>query len=151
MPERRVVEICTPAGGLAEPAWLARAEAVHRQLRPALPSGAGYLAKMQRVFAGGGRMSLLVADEAVLALAVWRSFEDTYNGIKFYVDDLVADEAQRSGGAGRALLEALVAHARRAGADGITLDSGVQRHRAHAFYFREGFHILSHNFKKQLT
>ena len=41
--------------------WLARAEALHRQLRPALP--VDYAAKMQRVFAGGAR---------VLGKALWR-------------------------------------------------------------------------------
>lgn len=148
MPDYRILDTCTENGTLAEPVWLARAEAVHRQLRPALP--AEYAAKMQRVFNGGGRMTLAIDGESVVALAVWRCFEDTHNGIKFYVDDLVADDTRRSQGAGRALLQALAQKARETGADGITLDSGVQRHRAHAFYFREGFSILAHNFKKQL-
>ncbi|MEN3109923.1 GNAT family N-acetyltransferase [Uliginosibacterium paludis] len=149
MPEFELIDVCTETGAIAEAGWLAAAEPVHRQLRPSLPPD--YLGKMQRVFAGGGRMSLATQESRVVGLAVWRVFEDTYNGVKFYVDDLVTDEAHRSSGAGKALMALLARHARHCGADGITLDSGVQRHRAHAFYFREGFSILSHNFKKQLV
>lgn len=149
MPELSLLDLCTPDGSLIEAGWLACAEAVHRQLRPSLP--ADYTAKMQRVFAGGGRMTVAVLGNKLVALAVWRVFEDTHNGIKLYVDDLVTDETHRSHGAGHALIAWLGDKAKQHGADGLTLDSGVQRHRAHAFYFREGFSILSHNFKKQLV
>ncbi|MDQ7988392.1 MAG: GNAT family N-acetyltransferase [Candidatus Dactylopiibacterium sp.] len=151
MPEFRILDLCDAAGAIREPLWLARAETVHRQLRPDLP--ADYVAKMSRVCAGGGRVTLALHDEAVAGLALWRCHEDTYSerGIKFYVDDLVTDESQRSQGAGHALIEALGARARALGAGGLTLDSGVQRFRAHAFYFREGFFITAHNFKKQLV
>ena len=36
------------------------------------------------------------------------------------------------------------------GCSALTLDSGVQRQRAHHFYFREGMHIASFSFKKAL-
>jgi GNAT superfamily N-acetyltransferase len=149
MPELRLLELCADDGVLIEADWLAAAESVHRQLRPALPTN--YVAKMQRVFAGGGRMTVAIIGDKLIALAVWRAFEDTHNGVKFYVDDLVTDDAHRSHGAGQALIARLGSRAKQLGADGLTLDSGVQRHRAHAFYFREGFSILSHNFKKQLV
>src|SRR5262245_45100116 len=90
--------------------WLTHAERVHRQLRPRLPSD--YHEKMARVFAGGARMLVALADDddseaspIVLGLAVWRVYEDTANGIKLYVDDLVTDEVVRSSGVGRALID----------------------------------------------
>ena len=54
--ELSVVDITGPGGELAEPGWLARAEAVHRQLRDRLPQD--YARRMLAVFACGGRMSV---------------------------------------------------------------------------------------------
>ena len=144
-----VIDVCDPFGEVVAPSWLFRAEAVHRQLRPGLPSDYG--AKMRRVFAGGARMSVAALGEQVAGLAVWRVFENTFEGIKFYVDDLVTDQAHRSSGIGKALLASLEAEARKHGADALVLDSDTQRLQAHRFYCREGFVITSFNFKKQLV
>ena len=85
----RVLAVTDDSGAVTEPAWLARAEAVHRQLRPQLP--AGYAARLAEVFANGGRMVLVVAGNAVVGLALWRLIENTYEGRRLYVDDLVSD------------------------------------------------------------
>lgn len=148
-PELRVTDVCDSAGRIVAPQWLAAAETVHRQLRPNLP--ADYAAKMARVFAGGGRMTVAADGASVAGLAVWRVFEDTHNGVRLYVDDLVTDEARRSRGVGHALIEALETRARAAGAVLLSLDSGTQRTRSHAFYFREGLRITSFNFKKSIS
>jgi GNAT superfamily N-acetyltransferase len=141
----RIVEITAGDGR----DWLARAEAVHRQLRPLLP--ADYPARMERILAGGARVALAVEGDAVLGVAVYRWHENTFDGIKFYVDDLVTDAASRSGGVGHALVAHLEGRARALGASGIVLDSGTQRTRAHKFYFREGFFITSFTFKKSFA
>lgn len=145
----QLIRICDDKGALLVPEWLQRAEHVHRQLRPLLPYD--YAARMGQVFAGGGRMVVIAGSEHVLGLAVWRVFDNTFDGTKFYVDDLVTDEARRSQGLGRTLMAFLEAEARAQGAGGIVLDSGTQRTGAHRFYFREGFVITSFNFKKQLV
>jgi hypothetical protein len=49
-----------------EPDWLARAEPVHRELRPDLPGD--YAQTMQRIVADGGDMAAAVADDAWWAL-----------------------------------------------------------------------------------
>jgi len=144
-----LVRICDDAGVLLAPDWLALAEGVHRQLRPQLPYD--YVGKMQKVFAGGGRMAIATDGDQVLGLAVWRVFDNTFEGIKFYVDDLVTDEAHRSNGLGQAMIAFLEQEAHRLGAQSLVLDSGTQRTQAHRFYFREGFVITSFNFKKQLV
>lgn len=128
--------------------WLERAECVHRELRPHLP--AGYMQKMQRVLAGA-RMALAVEGDEVLGLAVYRCHENTFDGLKFYVDDLVTAEKHRSRGVGKALIAHLERIARGMGASGLVLDSGTHRTQAHKFYFREGFVINSFNFKKSFT
>ena len=53
-----IIRITDDAHKVVEPEWLARAEAVHRQLRPQLP--VGYVEKMKRVFATGGEMCVAV-------------------------------------------------------------------------------------------
>ncbi|MBB5018432.1 hypothetical protein HNQ59_001721 [Chitinivorax tropicus] len=133
---------------LVEADWLARAELVHRQLRPQLPSD--YLSAMQGVVKDGGEIIVAIDGQLVKGLAVFRSFLDTFNGLRFYVDDLVTDETQRSQGIGHALIAWLEAEARRRGATSLSLESGTQRTQAHKFYFREGFIIPSFSFRKPL-
>src|SRR6202008_2231395 len=87
-----MIEITDEHGAIASADWLERAQAVHRQLRTTLP--VDYRRKMQRVFAGGGRMVAAVEEESVRGLAVWRVLENTAIGVHLYVDDLVTD-AQR--------------------------------------------------------
>ncbi|MFA6311551.1 MAG: GNAT family N-acetyltransferase [Sterolibacterium sp.] len=142
----QLVAITDDAGGVAEAGWLARAEAVHRQLRPQLP--ADYADKMRRVFADGGRMVVATDAASVVGVAVYRIYQDTFNGTKCYVDDLVTDERHRSQGVGHALIDWLGETARRAGCSGLSLDSGSQRTQAHKFYFREEFVITSFHFNR---
>jgi len=144
----QLVAVTDDAGALVEPGWLARAERVHRQLRPQIP--AEYSARLDEVFAGGARMALVVKDGTVLCVALWRLVENTFEGRRLYVDDLVSDETRRSQGAGKMMLDWLEAKARVLGCDVLALDSGVQRQRAHQFYFREGMHISSFSFRKTL-
>lgn len=144
----RIVEINDMNGHVVEPAWLAAAEAVHRQLRPQLPDD--YAEKMRRVFADGARMCVAVRDERVAGVAVYRVHENTFDGVQMYVDDLVSDETQRSQGIGRALLDHLQRRAREVGCAKFNLDSGTQRQQAHKFYFREGMVVTSFHFGKAL-
>jgi GNAT superfamily N-acetyltransferase len=144
----KLVHVTDGEGRVVAPEWLGRAEAVHRQLRPTLPPA--YEDKLRRVFAQGGRMVVATEGEQVLGVAVWRCYEDSFNDRKFYVDDLVTDEAERSRGVGRALLAECERLGRELGARVLALDSGVHRGRAHAFYFREGMSVTSFSFRKAL-
>ncbi|MDP2133923.1 MAG: GNAT family N-acetyltransferase [Sulfuritalea sp.] len=143
-----VVEVTGSDGSVVEAVWLARAEPVHRQLRTNLP--ADYATRLCAVFANGARMSVATEHEAVRGLALWRVVENTYEGRRLYVDDLVTDEAYRSRGVGRALFHHLERHARNVQCDVLALDSGTQRTGAHRFYFREGMVIPSFCFRKNL-
>ncbi|WP_263771781.1 GNAT family N-acetyltransferase [Propionivibrio soli] len=144
----RAIAVTDDAGSVIEPEWLARAEPVHRQLRPQLP--ADYAGRLARVFANGAHLAVVADGEVVVCVAVWRLIENTYEGRRLYVDDLVSDETRRSQGAGKLMLDWLEGRARALGADVLALDSGVQRARAHRFYFREGLHISSFSLKKVL-
>jgi GNAT superfamily N-acetyltransferase len=142
-----IIRITDENRQVIEPIWLARSEAVHRQLRPQLARD--YVGKMQAVFASGGEMCVVVNDDQVVGVAVFRYFQNTHVGHKFYIDDLVTDESRRSGGVGHALLTFAEGLARARGCTGMELDSGTQRTRAHKFYFREGFIIPSFAFRKE--
>lgn len=146
----KIVQITDDKHQVIEPVWLARAEPVHRQLRPQIP--ADYPAKMRNIFADGGEMCVCVDDAgaAVLGLAVYRQFENTFAGHRFYIDDLITDEAQRSLGVGHMLMQYLESAARRRDASWLELESGTQRLQAHKFYFREGMTISSFSFRKAL-
>jgi GNAT superfamily N-acetyltransferase len=144
----RIVEVFEQGGQISGSEWLPRAEHVHRQLRPLLP--ADYTVKMARVLKDA-RISLAVKGDTVLGLAVYRFYENTFDGLKFYIDDLVTDETHRSEGVGHVLIKHLDSVARKLGASGLVLDSGTQRTQAHKFYFREGFVIPAFNFKKSFT
>ncbi len=146
--ELRVIALTDEGGAEAGTAWLARAEAVHRQLRPNLPPD--YVGRMSEVLATGAQLALVVEDNAVLCIALWRVIENTADGRRLYVDDLVSDETRRSQGAGKMMFGWLEAKAAVLGCSALTLDSGVQRQRAHHFYFREGMYIASFSFKKVL-
>ena len=145
----QIIDVTDAAGRLVEPEWLARAERVHRQLRSALP--AAYAPKMQRVFEGGGRMCVAARGREVEGLALYRIYENTFSGVRLYVDDLVTDEARRSTGVGKALLGHIEALARTSGCDDLALDSGTQRTQAHKFYYREGMAASSFHFTKRLS
>ena len=128
---------------------LARAEALHSQLRPRIPPPyADYLIGM---FAQGAHLAVLFAEERARALTVWRCYSNTYHGRHLFVDDLVAEESERGHGWGGKLLGFLEQRARTLGCDNFVLDSGVQRERAHRFYFRAGFTIRSFHFVKPLS
>lgn len=144
----RIVRVGGPAGVLLEPDWLERAEHVHRQLRPQL--AADYVGQMRDVLGDGAEMAVAVRDDFVHGVAVFRVFANTNVGRRFYVDDLVTDEAVRSAGVGRAMIRWLEAEARARGCRGLDLESGIQRAGAHRFYFREGFAISSFSFRKPI-
>ena len=142
-----LIDVTGDEGGVARPDWLARAEAVHRELRQ---FQGPYAAVMARVFAGGGRMRVAAVDGEAAGVAVWRVYEKTYPGLQLYVDDLVTAAARRSTGVGAALLRSLEATARERGCLLLELDSGTARKRAHAFYLRERMQIGGFHFEKPL-
>lgn len=143
----RIVQVTGVSREIAEPQWLSSAERVHRQLRPQLP--VDYPEKMRQVFRDGGEMCLAVRADRVVGVAIFREFENTHIGRRFYVDDLVTDESERSTGAGRALIAYLEKVARDRGCPGMDLESGTHRTRAHRFYFREGFFVTAFSFRKE--
>lgn len=55
------------------------------------------------------------------------------------ISGLIVDEAVRSAGVGKALLDAAEVWARTAGCGSIAVHSNIKRQRAHGFYMRNGY------------
>ena len=120
---------------------------VMRQLRPNL-SPESYLPTVRRMMQTDGyHLAALWEGESVRAVAGYRFMEMLYCGRILYVDDLNTDDAQRSRGFGKVLLDWLKATARAAGCGQLHLDSGVHREDTHRFYFRERLTINAYHFR----
>ncbi len=143
----KVVAVSNEKGEITDPGLLAAAERVHRQLRPHL---ADYTGRLREVLAGGAQMAVAVEGGEVRGVTVFRILEKTHSGRDLYCDDLVTDEAKRSTGVGRALMQYMEGVCRERNCDTFSLDSGAQRQQAHKFYFREGMTITSFHFDKKI-
>lgn len=125
---------------------LGRCFPVMVQLRPHLSEGE-FITQALRQAAHSGYIVAYLEDEGhVRAVTGFRVTECLSSGRFLYVDDLVADEAQRSRGFGESLFDWIVNRARDERCEEIALDSGVQRHDAHRFYFRKRMRISGHHF-----
>jgi GNAT superfamily N-acetyltransferase len=124
---------------------------VLKELRPHL-TGESFAAVYQEGYEQGLRYTAVYDDDEsrCLGVAGWRVVATTNVLRKLYIDDMVTAKESRSTGVGRFLLDDLSQRARRAGCAIVDLDSGVQRHGAHRFYFREGMHIASHHFAREV-
>lgn len=122
---------------------------VMHQLRPALTADE-FLRRVALQRAQGYRLAFLEVDGVIACVAGFRVSHCLAWGKFLYVDDLVTDNAQRSKGCGKALLDWLRNEARRAGCHQFHLDSGVQRKDAHRFYEREGMDRSAFHFAEIL-
>lgn len=124
---------------------------IHKQLRPMLPENIeAYALLLKRMATQGARLLLAESNGIPIGIAVYRIYENTYEGLRLYVDDLIVDETCRSQGAGHALLEYCRQIAHQAGCGFLSLDSGTQRAQAHKMYFREELTITAFHFTQAL-
>ncbi len=127
-----------------------RSFAVMQQLRPQLTAET-YVDTIERLRASGFRLAAVRVGEELVAVAGYRFAESLAWGRHCYIDDFVTLDPIRSRGHGQLLLDWLKAEARANGCQSIQLDSGVQRHAAHRFYFRERMSITCHHFAISLV
>jgi GNAT superfamily N-acetyltransferase len=129
---------------------LREALAVMRELRASRS-----LDELERLYVegrerSGYRLVALLEGGECRAVAGFRVLTSFAHGRFLYVDDLVTAERWRSRRYGERLEAHLAGMARAEGCEQIRLDSGVQRRRAHRFYFRRGYGIDSFNFGRRL-
>ncbi len=109
-----------------------------------------YLEKIKRMQCLGYRLAVATERGEVRCVAGFRIVEFLAYGRFLYVDDLVTAGDTRSEGHGERVLDWLAGIAWEEGCGSLHLDSGVQRHGAHRFYFRKGMSISSYHFSKSL-
>lgn len=122
---------------------------VMSQLRPHLEKEL-FVERVRRQFQEGYELACLIDDGAVRSVAGFRLMHNLASGKILYVDDLVTVDAGRSKGYGKRLLDWLIRRARDEKCETLELDSGVQRHDAHRFYFVNRMIVTSHHFRLPL-
>lgn len=128
-----------------------RCHAVFLELRPHLRDADVFVAQVQRQQREAGyRLVYLEQDGEVCAASGFRTGENLAWGRFLYVDDLVTGARFRKQGHARAILDWLLAEARRQGCGQFHLDSGVQRFDAHRLYLNADMRITSHHFGMEL-
>ena len=118
---------------------------VMMQLRPHLDSDS-FIEQVLRQTINNYRIVYLSSNDKVVAVAGFRISHNLAWGDFLYVDDLITDNAERSKGYGKQLLDWLIAHAKQQGCSQLHLDSGIQRKHAHRFYEREGMTVTGYHF-----
>ena len=89
-------------------------------------------------------------DNEVKAVAGIRISEWLHGGKYLEIDDLVANDGERSKGYGGRLFDWIVDYAREQNCNHVRLLSGVQRFDAHRFYLRRRMNIEAHYFSMDL-
>lgn len=147
---RRRTDVAIQILQVEDDAQIAASFAVMRQLRPHLAQD-DYVPLIRNLMASDGlRLTTLLEDGTVRAVAAWRTMTMLYCGRLLFVDDLIADEQSRSRGHGGRLIAHLKQEARALGCHEVQLISNTKREHAHRFYFREGFGIECFHFRAKL-
>ena len=96
-------------------------------------------ARLEQVLSGERSTAFVAGGDDELAgfVTVYLDILSVRFGQRAWVEDLAVDPERRSGGVGKALLDAAKDWARERGASHLELDSGFPRRDAHRFYERE--------------
>lgn len=121
-----------------------------QELRPHLKKEE-FLATVRLQESEGYNLAYVPRNNVPIACAGYRILHNLSSGKTLYVDDLVTGAIERSSGYGATLLSWLRQEAQTAGCSFFHLDSGVQRHEAHKFYFKNGMSIVYYHFAESLS
>lgn len=121
-----------------------------RQLNPWL-SQEKYEARLQAMIPLGNYCMLAVYDEqrCVGISGIWIATK-IYSGKYIEMDNVVVDEAYRSKGIGKLLVDATLALAKKEGCRIAMLDAYIPNSAAHKFYERHGFEAKGYHFIKKI-
>lgn len=118
---------------------------VFRELRLNIPTEGEYVDRWKRQESEGYRIVFAEQDGTVLAAGGFRLVHSMAWGRHIYLDDLGALAEHQGTGLGTAILRFVQDEARRLGCEGVHLDTGYHRHKAHKSYLRNGFVLDSHH------
>ena len=118
---------------------------VMSQLRPHIKRE-DFLPRVRRQMNDFDYGLVYLRDDHVRAVAGIRISEWLHGGKYLEIDDLVADDGERSKGYGGQLFDWIIEYAKSKNCDHVRLLSGVQRFDAHRFYLRKRMNIEAHYF-----
>lgn len=110
---------------------LAQAYPVFKQLRPSV-NQSDFLDFAPKI--AGYRVFVLMKNAGIVAYAGFAVQTNFYEGRHVFVYELVTDQAQRSKGYGKLLLDAVTDFAKSDGCEMLVLTSGLARKDAHRFH-----------------
>lgn len=124
--------------------------ALMRQLRPHLGSADELVERWRVQQAESYCLMAAWRDGVPVALAGYRVQTNLVAGRFLYVDDLVTDSEERSGGLGQLLIERLRQEARSLACNRLVLDTPMSNSLGQRFYFRNGLLATAMHFSQPL-
>jgi len=118
---------------------------VFRELRLNITSETEFIERWKIQSNEGYKVVFIESDGVVVAIGGYRLLNNMAWGQILYLDDLAALSSEHGKGFGTAILRHVQDEARRLGCDGVHLDTGYHRHKAHRSYLRNGFELDSHH------
>lgn len=122
---------------------------VVKELRPHLDEER-YLTLMLYMLDEGYRLIYIEEGGRGVSFCGYRPTTMLHRGRSLYIDDLCTLPEARGKGHAGALLDYVIAEARREELETVHLDSGHQRYGAHRLYLNKGFIMTSHHFALRL-
>jgi GNAT superfamily N-acetyltransferase len=89
-------------------------------------------------------------EKKVFAMAGFRTMKVRFSGKTLYVDDLITLPDHRRKGYGDALLRWMIQYAKDHQFDHFSLDSGLERKKAHKLYLKHGLEGIGAHFAKDV-
>ncbi len=120
------------------------------QLRPNLDRQ-NFSSVVTELMSEGYRLAYIERDTEVVCVAGFKIQNNLFLGKHLYIEDLVTSESARSSGLGNDMMNSLRELARMENCCAVDLDSGVQRHKAHKFYFNQNMDIVCYHFLEKIV
>lgn len=114
-------------------------------------TGAEYQRLLQDMIPNKYAQIVVLDEDKLVGLSGYRINTRLYCGKYLDIDNFIIEPAYRNKGIGKLMLDHLEAKALELGCTHAVLDAYVENHRAHRFYFREGYIIRGHHFLKKLV
>jgi len=109
-----------------------------------------FVAMVEEMFEEGYKLAFIEQGGRAASAIGYRYQQYLYIGKHYYIDDLVTLESARGKGYANALLDYVIADAKKKGYEAVTLDSGYMRNTAHRVYLNKGFILSAHHFQLKL-
>ena len=119
------------------------------QLSPDIKQ-ADYERMLKEMLKNGYRMIIVEEGKIIIGVSGFWIGTKLYSDKYLEADNVVIDEAYRSKGIGKLLMDWLTEEAKRCNCKMIMLDAYVENFPGHRFYYREGFIARGNHFLKKI-